>query len=225
MRVASVRNILLLVAFVIVPQFALGQSPRQSGTLTVSGFPGQVSVIQVSGKSYVEVEALARLTNGSMTFRANQIILTLPISATNVAPPDPSQLDQAKFSRSFLTASVEWMTAIREWRFAIVSAIKNGVSVTDDWVVSYRRTTDAKLALASAAIITDADRSGFALLGEESSTMQQFSDKYVALRKTSTGTFPDELDNDPLNQQILSCARDLAALAASGQYQDVPACH
>jgi hypothetical protein len=33
------------------------------------------------------------------------------------------------------------------------------------------------------------------------------------------------LKSDPLNEQILSCARALAAMAASGQYVDDGSCH
>ena len=75
------------------------------------------------------------------------------------------------------------MTAIREWRIAIVNAVQSSFPVTDDWVAGYRRTADSKLALTSAAIVTDSDRSGFALLSGEFSKMQTLSDKYLAMRK------------------------------------------
>ena len=55
--------------------------------------------------------------------------------------------------------------------------------------------------------------------------MQTLSDKYLALRKSLTYIAPDSLDKDPLDQQILSCARGLSSMAASGQFEDVPACH
>jgi hypothetical protein len=129
------------------------------------------------------------------------------------------------FSKEFLRASIEAMTAIREWRVAIVNAIQSSLPVTDDWMSGYRRTADTKLALASAATATDSDRSGFALLSSEFSKMQALSDKYLALRKSFTYIAPDSLDKDPLDQQILSCAHGLSSFAASGQFEDVPACH
>jgi hypothetical protein len=46
-----------------------------------------------------------------------------------------------------------------------------------------------------------------------------------AMAHRSGLTSPESLDNDPLNQQILDCARGLASLAAGGQFQDVSACH
>ena len=117
------------------------------------------------------------------------------------------------------------MTAIREWRIAIVNAVQNNFPVTDDWVAGYRRTADSNLALTSAAIATDSDRNGFSLPSNELSNMQTLGDKYLTMRKSLTYIAPDSLDKDPLDQQILNCARGLSSLAVGGQFQDVPACH
>lgn len=211
------RNLLYAAAVLLVSGFA--QAPKQSDTLVVNGYSGQVPVIQVRNGSYVEVAALARLTGGSIKFQANQMILTLPQPAEKAPPPQPG------FSQGFLRAGIEEMTVIREWRIAIIDAIKNNYAVMEEWVAGYRRTADSKLALASAAAVTEADKDGFSLLSNEFNNMQAFSDKYLALHKTLTYTSPESLDNDPLNQQILDCARGLASVAATGQFQDVPACH
>ena len=89
----------------------------------------------------------------------------------------------------------------------------------------YQRTSNSKLALASAAATTESDRNGIALLTSELRFAKTFSDKYVELRKKGIGTFADALNNDPLSQQILTCAQGMAAMAASGRYQDVGSCH
>src|SRR5689334_8220990 len=136
----SLRRILIVAgaACLLLPRLVLPQVPRQSGTLTVTGYPGQVSVIQVNGKSYVELESLARLTSSSISFRARQIILTLPGSAEHTAAPEKNQ--PVGFSREFLRASIEELTALREWRVAILDAVRSNLPVTDDWVAGYRRT-------------------------------------------------------------------------------------
>ena len=216
---------LLLAAFLLVPGPGLSQAPGDSRTLTVDGYSGQVPVIQVNGKSYVEIESLARLTGSSMTFRANQTILTLPTSAANTPTPETNQSAKSGFSKEFLRAGIEEMTVIREWRVAIVSAIQNNHPVMDDWVARYRSTADSKLALASTALLTDSDRNGISLFTNEFGNMQKFSDKYLAMRKSQTYISPDSLDNDPLDRQILECARGLAALIVGGQFQDVATCH
>ena len=90
---------------------------QQSRTLIVDGHPGHVAVIEANGKSCVEIEALANLTNGSLSFNGNQIPLTL--HAAPVAQPASQG-----FSKAFLNAGIESMSEIREWRSALQSAIR-----------------------------------------------------------------------------------------------------
>jgi len=52
----------------IVPVLALSQAAQDIRTLIVNGQSGQVSVVQISGRSYVDLEALARVANGSLGF-------------------------------------------------------------------------------------------------------------------------------------------------------------
>jgi hypothetical protein len=62
---------------------ALTLAAQQISLLVVNGLQGQAKVIQVEGRNYVEVDGLARLTNGSISFNGNQIVLTLPGSGGN----------------------------------------------------------------------------------------------------------------------------------------------
>ena len=225
MRDTSFRKILSLAACLLIPRLALSQVPRQSGTLSVTGHPGQVPVIDINGRSYVEVDSLARLTSSSISFRDKQIIVTFSPSEANTKAAETNQPVPSGFSKDFLRAGVEEMTSIREWRIAIVNAVQSNFPVTDDWVAGYRRTAESKLSLASAAVTTDSDRSGFTLLSNEFSKMLMLSDKYLALRKSLTYIAPDSLENDPLDQQLLNCARGLASMAGSGQFEDVAVCH
>ncbi len=214
------RGVLFFAALLLVPQIGPSQDSKPSGKLKVDGYSGEISVFQLNGRSYIEIEAFARLTTSSVSFRENSTILTLPGSGNRVtAPPPPG------FSKDFLTAAIELMTSIREWRTAIINAIQNSFPVTEEWVTPYQRTSNSKLALASTAATTESDRNGIALLTNELGFVKKFSDKYVQLRKQGIGTFADALNNDPLSQQILTCAQGMAAVAASGQYQDVGSCH
>jgi hypothetical protein len=51
------------------------------------------------------------------------------------------------------------------------------------------------------------------------------SNKILAARKDMNYVSPDALKDDPLDTQILSCARSLAAMAATGQFQDDGSCN
>jgi hypothetical protein len=212
------RSALLL----LLPALGLSQAPQQK-TLAVDGYPGHAPVIQVNGKSYVEIESLARLTGGSVTFQTNQITLKLAPSVANAAP---SQTDQPpKLSKGFLQAGIEEMAVIEEWRTAIVTAVQKNNPVAEDVLDGYRRNADSKLAVASTTVVSDADRNVFSFLKNEFGNTQKLSAQYLAMRKSLTFISPDSLDNDPLNQQILNCAQGLTSLTANGQFQDVASCH
>jgi hypothetical protein len=219
---------LTLVALLLAPGFGIGmsQSQSQSVTLKVNGSSGEARAILINGKSYVDIESLARITNGTLSFHGNQIVLTLPASSGGAKAPAPAaQPVKPEFSKEFLRAGIEEMSVIREWRIAIVNAVQNNQPVSDNWVSGYRRTAESKLSLASVAVNTDTDRKALPLLQTEFNNMKTLSDKYLALHNSASYTPPDSFDNDPLDQRVLSCSRAMAAMAASGQFEENSPCY
>src|SRR5271155_257109 len=104
----------LLGAFLLVVSgIAVAQDANQDRTLIVNGQSENVPVIQVNGRSYVDLEALARATNGSLSYSGNQIALNLPNSPANAytasantasAPAPPATpASNPGFSQEFLT--------------------------------------------------------------------------------------------------------------------------
>ena len=162
-RVAAGR-MFWLPALLLVPCMGVAQAPQQSGTLTITGHTGNAPVVKIQGKSYVELEALARLTNGSVSFHGNQVTLTLSSAAPTPAATETEQPAKKGYSRDFLKSTIEAMSAIREWRSALVNAVQRTFPVTENWIGGYRRIADSKLALASAAAATDADRECVSLI-------------------------------------------------------------
>ena len=55
--------------------------------------------------------------------------------------------------------------------------------------------------------------------------MQEFGNKILAARKNMNYITRDSVTKDPLDQKILNCARSLAAMAASGEFQDDGSCN
>jgi hypothetical protein len=224
MKNRSVRTLAKLAVLLILPIAATAQAPQQAATLAIAGQPERASLVQINGKSYVDVESLARITHGSIRFQGNQTILTLPGSASTTVQPvqtnKPPQL-----SENFLRAEIEELTAIREWRVAIVTAVQTNNPVTENWVGGLRRSAESKLTLATAAATTDPDRNAVALLHNEYTNMQQMSDQFLAMHSKSSYSAPDSFDNNPLDQNILSCAHGLASMAATKQFQDEATCH
>jgi hypothetical protein len=217
---------LLLAALVIVSALALCRAAQAPQTLIVNGQPTQITVVQMNGHSYVDLEALARAANGSLSFNGNQISLTLPGSGDSPAPgPAPaSSPSNSEFSKSFLRAGIEQMTMIREWRTALANAVQNGFPIADDWLSSYRSQATTALRLSFVAINTDSDRNAYRLLNTEFENMKLLSNNYVALRQSMQFIAPDSMANDPLNQKILNCGHSLAAMAANGQFVDDGSC-
>ena len=162
---------LILATSLVLALCNAAQAPQ---TLIVNGQPTQITVVQMNGHSYVDVEALARAASGSLSFSGNQIALTLP-GASNTPAPAPVSANLAansEFSKSFMRAGIEQMTIIREWRTALANAVQNGFPITDDWLASYRSQATTALHLSFVAISTDSDRNAYQLLNSEFENMK-----------------------------------------------------
>ena len=213
----------VLAAPLMLPANANAQAPQNASTFTITGHAGEAQLLQFNGKSYVEIETLARLTQGTLSFKANRTILTLPPSdATEQASTPPAK---PGFSRVFTEAGIEEMSVIREWRIAIVNSVTNNTPLAEDWVSAQHRLADKNLALASAAASTDDDRSAFPLLSAEFNNMQTLSELCLSIRRQAKFVSPDILQNPPLADQILSCARDFVSMTESHAFQDQASCH
>jgi hypothetical protein len=78
---------------------------------------------------------------------------------------------------------------------------------------------------ASVAAVSPTDRAALQLLTNENNNMQKWSDQIIAKRAKLQYLSPDDVSNDPLFLQILTCSHSLASMVGSGQYQDEPSCH
>lgn len=215
-------------ALVLLPATAvifLAQAGQISRTFVIRGHPGEATIVEKDGRSYVELEALARLTNGSLGFSGTQVILTLPATAENGAAAAGVHPNTTGFSKEFIRSGIEEMAVIREWRSALKNAVQRGFPVTEDWIETYRARAEQSLRLLSLAASTESDKQAFQLLSNEYNNMKVLSDRFVQANKSRTYVSHQSLDNDPLDQRILSCARSLAAMAASGQFADEGTCH
>jgi hypothetical protein len=220
MRIAIVA--VLLTALLMLPAKVSSQTPQKATTFTITGHAGEAQILQLNGKSYVEIETLARLTKGTLSFKVNQTTLTLPPSDSEAPASAPHA--KAGFSTAFVQAGIEEMSVIREWRIAIVNAVQNNTPVSEDWVSTHHRLADKNLSLASSSASTDDDRSAIPLLTAEFNNMQKLSELYLALRKQVSVISPGNFDI-PLEEQVLSCARGFVTMTESHEFQDQASCH
>ncbi len=205
----------MLLALLAFGQNSFSQAARPAGTLVVDGSPGQADTMTVNGRLYVNVDALARLLGASTNQRGDQTILFLKDSQPSVE----------KLSSSFVVAGIQLMSSIREWRHEVVYSVANVLPDLESVVGSARRDAETKLALASAAAITDGDRDALVLLNNASTMIHQFSDKYLELNRNLVAVSARDVEQNELGQQILACGKGLERLASTLQYQDVESCH
>jgi hypothetical protein len=211
---------------------ACAQPKQQTGTLVVNGQSGQAAVVQLDGRSYVDLEALAQITNGSLQFKANRIVLTLPSSAaspTVAEPPAGPAVGDSGLSRDFMKAGIEEIALMREWASPLAYAIQNGYPVTEQWVTGYREQAAHGLRMASVAVSSEADRKALQLLTNEFEAVKQWSTELVAARNSmDTAKYAmsaSALRDEPRSQKIITCGHFLASMLGSSSFQDDPSCH
>lgn len=226
-------NSLVFPCLVIVFAFSAvtcGQAEEANRDLVVNDQSGKVAVVRIGGRTYVELERIAQITHGSVSYAGNQINLKVPCASTGAPmmtaePEPPTSVD---LSREFVRAGIEEISRMREWASTLANAIQNGYPITDSWVARYRAQAQDGLAIASAAMSTDADRNAFQLLRAEFENVQAWSNMLMESRKSMDAKYslsPDALKNEPMSQKIISCGRFLGQMLANGSFQDDASCH
>lgn len=218
--------------FLAVSGLALAQDANEKRILIINGQSTQVPVIQMNGRSYVDLEALASAVKGSLSFTGSQIAFSVPIGPATAVPAAtaakptsaPAQVSNPGFSKGFLNAAIEQGATLREWHAALAGAIQSGYPVTATALAPFRAQATTNLRLASVAVSTDSDRGAYQLLSNLFQNMVKLTDKYVAARANMNFVSPDALQNDGLNQHIVACGHTLGAMAASGHFLDDGSC-
>jgi hypothetical protein len=229
---AKLRNSAILA---LLSGISFAQSVQAGRILTIQGQSGEAPVVEVGGRAYVDIETLTRILHGSLSFRANRVILSFPAShdAPSGNEDQPAQSNptasNAGLSQSFMRAGIEVMADIREWASTLGYAIQNGYQVTEDWAANYREQAANNLRLASAATSTEADRNAFQLLSNEFEAVRDWSNRLIQERKSmDTAKYalsPNALRDDSQSQKIITCGHFLATMLGSASFQDDPSCH
>lgn len=220
-----------VMVLLVASAMAFAQGEQQSRTLVVNGHSGHAPVIQEKGHTYVDLEALATIGNGSLSFNAKQIVLTLPpaVAEAPTSAETANPAEAAGLSRDFMKAGIEEIALIREWASPVAYAIQKGYPIEEHWVAGYREQAANGLRMASVAATTSDDRSALQLLTKEFDGVREWSDKLLHEQKrmdTAKYTMsPDALRNEPLSQKLVTCWRFLASMLGSGSFQDDSSCH
>lgn len=218
----------------IVALVAVGLAAQQAATLVLNGQATQASVVQVKGRSYVDVAGLARAMNGSVSYSNGQVALAVPgVSVAAAAPAGASNApalansapaNTNALSRGFLRAGIEAMSTVREWHTALATGIANGYPITADWLLPYQQQAATQMRLARTAAVTDGDKNTYQLMQQAFDKMQALAQKYIDKKKNLDFVAPDALKNDDMDQSLVACGHSLALLAGSGEFTDDGSC-
>ena len=231
------RSILLLIFAAALSSASFGQMKQQQRNVTVNSQSGTADVIDLNGRLFVDMSALASIGKGSVSFSGAGIVLAFPSSdnrsstaATAEPPAAPVHpRNSSALSQDFMKAGIEEIARLREWATTLASAIRGGYGVTDEWVNGYRDQASQNLQLADAAATTDGDRNAAQMLHRAFDLVQQWSDKLVTAKKSMDTakyiTSPDALRDDPLSQKVITCGRFLTQMLGSATFQDDASCH
>jgi hypothetical protein len=255
-------------------------------TVIVNGKSAEATVLLIDGHSYIDVETVAQLSNGTVFIEPNRVVLTMPASNSAAAPaakaavtgqataappagtvavapatgapvavnvpadaaapaataaaaepvaapapapaPTPVQQPQQGLSRGFASAAIATLADMREWRGATSAMITHGLALGDAWAQSYRDQSQADLAQAEVATITDADHNALALLRNEADSLMSWSNGVLSARENLNGAAtidPDALKNDSALAKIRACSQFLNTMLVSGSFGDDASCH
>jgi hypothetical protein len=224
------KRVALAGALLMMVVMAMGQMQGPTETLSVQGYQGHAKIVRYDGRVFVDAQELAEITNGSLSFEKNRIVLTLA-GAENSTSSDLGRT--SGFSRPFTKTAIEAMASIREWGGMLQVIVQNGYPVgkatAGNTIRAYQGRASDSVALASAAASTEDDHRGVELLRNEFTNVQTWSDSFVdarnSLRAADLTTSEDALKDDQEAQKIIHCGQFLAQMFAGGNFQDDAACH
>jgi hypothetical protein len=207
------------------------QTQRQGEVLSIQGYPGEAYAIRLQGRALVDVQDLARITNGSLKFEGDRIILTL--APSDASGPTRDTATKSGFSTTFMRAAIEAMASIREWGGMLQVIVQNGYPVgkamAGNTIRAYQGRAADSVALASAAASTDDDHRGLELLRNEFNNVQAWAESFVDARNSLSAvnltTSEHPLTDDYEAQKIIRCGQFLGQMFAGGTFEDDAACH
>jgi hypothetical protein len=218
LRRAVLTGIVLLLAGVLLA----AQRPADK-KLIVNGKTASIAVLQIDGHSYVDIEILAQITNGSVKFGPSQIVLTIPSSAPDVAVAQ----DGDRLSKPFASAAIETLAEMKEWRGALGTLVTYGLAVDAKWGQIYRQRVEASLGQASVAASTESDHNALQLLTTQFANLAKWESVVTAERQNLDGSrtvATNSLQNDPVLLKFSSCGRFLSVMLGSGVFSGNSSC-
>jgi hypothetical protein len=194
--------------------------------LVVNGRTIGSPVIQLGGRSYVDVDTLAQVTNGVIAVQGDRIVLTIAPASSNAPPPGAPAPDA--LSREFAREAIGLLAEMREWRGAIGTTRSYNVQFTGTWPQDYRDRVEAGLQHISVAATAPADGDALQLLRNEFDNLSSWAVAVIAERQNLNATKtvdPNVTQNDQVLAKLSDCSTFLSNMVVSGSFADSTSCH
>jgi hypothetical protein len=227
----SGKFLLLLLGLGII--LSVGETVAQDKplrTLVVNGRTVDTAVVEVEGRSYVDIEGLAQIIGGSVNFEPNQITLTLPEPAPAATPADASAAAPPgadDMSKQFQQLAVFTLAEMREWRGAISAVVTSGVPVVGTWPDDYHDRDGNDLLQATLAASTVQDNQAVQLLQQEYALLTDWANQVLSERKAldaARSIDPNTLQSDQALAKISKCGQFLSSMIVGGNFYDDSSC-
>ena len=214
-------------ALLILLGVGASQSSHSTRSLSINGHTGEAIIYQIDGKSYIDLESLVRIANGSMSFRGDQITLHFPGDDVSSAAPISNHGNTA-LSPQFMTSAVQTIAVLKDWTNTLAYAVQKGVPGDGSRLVVFHDRASQALHLTKVAASTDSDQNALHLLTNQFNTVNAWNDKLVAERKrmdtAKYSVSEDALKNDETYQKITACTKFLSTMIPGGTFHDEYSC-
>src|SRR5487761_120225 len=184
MRQSCLLLVLSLGVILSVSETVAQDTPMRS--LVVNGKTVNTAVVEAEGRSHVDIEGLAQVLGGSVTFEPNQITLTIPTPAPAPTPAEnsataPQAADD--MSKQFQQLAVFAIAEMREWRGAIGALVTSGLPVVGTWPQDYHDRVGGDLLQATLAASTVSDNQAVQLLQREYALLTDWANEVLGERR------------------------------------------
>jgi hypothetical protein len=193
-------------------------------TLVVNGKTMGSPIVQIGGRSYVDLETLAQITNGVIAVQPDRIVLTIPAAPSGAALSLPLEA----LSKEFAREAIGLLAEMREWRGAIGTTRSYNVQFTGTWPQDYHDRVGADLQRVALAAATPADQQSLQLIRNEFDNLSNWANSVIAERQALDATKtvdPNVMQNDQALAKISACSNFLSRILVSGAFTDDANCH
>jgi hypothetical protein len=216
-------------ALVVLAGPAVSQSSHKLRAIEINGHTGETIVYHIDGKTFIELESLVRIGHGFISFRNDQIVLTLPPASDNTNhEPSETMKNNANMSSEFMRAAVQEVGIIKDWTNVMAYAVQRGTPGDGARLQVFRDRAAEGLRLAKVSVNSDSDHSAHILLAHLFDAVSGWTDKLVRERSSmDTGKYSmteNALGKDESYRKISTCATFLGNMLPGGHFQDDGSC-